>query len=62
VNIEFSDHTDAHSFELRADATLARGALDSARERGLAVVPSCPFVASYITKHPEYADLVAAHG
>ncbi len=39
-------------------ATLARGALDDARSRGLAVVPSCPFVASYIGKHPEYADLV----
>jgi predicted GNAT family acetyltransferase len=26
-------------------------------------VPLCPFVASYIRRHPEYADLVAAgHG
>ena len=41
-------------------ATLARGALDDARARGLRVVPSCPYVASYIRKHPEYADLVAA--
>ena len=41
-------------------ATLARGALDDARSRGLAVVPSCPYVASYIEKHPEYADLVAS--
>ena len=40
-------------------ATLARGALDDARSRGLKVVPLCPYVASYITKHPEYADLVA---
>ncbi len=40
-------------------ATLARGALDDARSRGLAVRPDCPFVASYIDKHPEYADLVA---
>ena len=38
---------------------LARGALDDARSRGLKVVPSCPYVASYIEKHPEYADLVA---
>ena len=38
---------------------LAKGALDAARERGLAVVPSCPYVASYIEKHQEYADLVA---
>jgi predicted GNAT family acetyltransferase len=40
-------------------ARLAQGALDDARERGLAVMPSCPYVASYIEKHPEYADLVA---
>ena len=40
-------------------AMLAKGALDDARERGLGVVPSCPYVASYIRKHPEYADLVA---
>ena len=50
----------AHSGQGHA-ATLARGALDDARARGLTVVPSCPYVASYITKHPEYADLVAAH-
>jgi predicted GNAT family acetyltransferase len=41
-------------------AVLARGALDDARSRGLRVVPSCPYVASYIEKHPEYADLVAS--
>lgn len=40
-------------------ATLARGALDDARSRGLRVVASCPYIAAYITKHPEYADLAA---
>lgn len=40
-------------------ATLARGALDDARTRGLAVRPDCPFVAAYVDKHPDYADLVA---
>jgi predicted GNAT family acetyltransferase len=35
-------------------------ALDDIRERGLHVVPLCPFVAAYIRSHPEYADLVAA--
>lgn len=48
----------AHSSQGHA-ATLARGALDDARARGLTVVPSCPYVAAYITKHPEYADLAA---
>lgn len=38
---------------------LARAALDSARARGLSVLPRCPFVQSWIAKHPAYADLVA---
>jgi predicted GNAT family acetyltransferase len=38
---------------------LAREALDYARERGLSVVPLCPYVADYIEKHAEYSDLVA---
>lgn len=39
-------------------SALVRTALDSARDRGLSVVPSCPFVAGWIQKHPDYADLV----
>ena len=39
---------------------LAKAALDDARERGLKVAPRCWFVASYIEKNPEYADLVAS--
>ena len=39
---------------------LVRAALDDAREQGLEVVPLCPFVASYIDRHPEYQDVVAA--
>ena len=38
---------------------LARGALDQSRERGLKVVPLCPFIKAYIEKHPEYADLLS---
>jgi predicted GNAT family acetyltransferase len=41
---------------------LARGALDAARDRGLAVVPMCPFIAAYIRSHPEYRDLVGETG
>jgi predicted GNAT family acetyltransferase len=39
-------------------SALARGALDAARERGEPVVPLCPFIAAYIERHEEYADLV----
>lgn len=40
---------------------LARAALDQVRERGQKVVPQCEFIASYIQRHQDYADLVAKH-
>lgn len=33
-------------------------ALDDARQRGLAVLPFCPFVNDYIQRHRQYAGLV----
>lgn len=38
---------------------LAAIALEQARARGLKVNPLCPFIADYIERHPELADLVA---
>jgi predicted GNAT family acetyltransferase len=38
---------------------LTRHALDDARGRGLRVVPRCPYTATWIEEHPEYADLVS---
>ena len=37
---------------------LIRAALASARERGLLVIPICPFFAAYLRKHPEEQDLL----
>jgi hypothetical protein len=37
---------------------LVRTALASARERGLKVIPICPFFAAYIKKHAEEQDLL----
>ena len=53
-------HTDvAPAFEGRGlGGRLVGGALDDIRERGLQVVAHCPFAASYIRRHPEYAELV----
>ena len=34
-------------------------ALTDVRDRGLSVIAQCPFVAVYIRKHPEWADLLA---
>ncbi|SBT39605.1 GNAT family N-acetyltransferase [Micromonospora narathiwatensis] len=39
---------------------LVRGTLDQLRERGDRLVPKCPFVAAFIERHPEYANLVVA--
>lgn len=39
-------------------SALAKTALAYARERSLKVIPTCPFMAAYIAKHPEHHDLV----
>lgn len=40
-------------------SSLVRAALEDARAKGLKVVPDCPFVGSYLKRHPEYQELVA---
>ena len=42
-------------------STLVRTGLDHARKESLHVWPTCPFVRSYIERHPEYQDLVPAN-
>ena len=39
---------------------MAEHALNDVRERGLKVAPQCWFIAAYIERNPEYADLVVA--
>jgi predicted GNAT family acetyltransferase len=39
-------------------ARLAKTALEYARDNGLKVVPRCPYIATYIERHPEFRDLV----
>lgn len=41
---------------------LTRVALDDARAQHLSVIPACPYAASYIRRHPQYADLVPPEG
>jgi uncharacterized protein len=41
---------------------LVAGALADIHERGLQIVPLCPFVAAYIRHHREYDDLVKSRG
>ena len=37
---------------------LAQTGLAYARESGLGVIATCPFMAGYIDRHPEYQDLL----
>ncbi len=39
-------------------SALIRAGLAAARERGLSVVPLCPFFAAWFGKHPEARDLL----
>lgn len=41
-----------------AAAFLVRATLDQLRERDVQVVPTCPFVAGWIRRHPDYQDMV----
>jgi predicted GNAT family acetyltransferase len=54
-------HTDVEpAFEGQGlGEALVAGALDLARAEGRLVRPLCPFVAKYIARHDEYADVVA---
>ena len=52
-------HVD-HQFEHKGiGGRLVAGALEDVRSRGRTIVPLCPFVRSYLARHPEYADVVA---
>jgi uncharacterized protein len=37
---------------------LARFVVNDARRRGLRVRPVCPFLRSWLDRHPDYADLI----
>src|SRR5687767_13744960 len=39
-------------------SVLVRQALEAMRARGTTVIPTCPFTAAFIQRHPEYADVV----
>ena len=42
-------------------ACMTRAAFAFARSQNLQVEPLCPYTASFMRKHPEYADLLALH-
>lgn len=54
IHTEVSPELEGHGLASR----LVAGALDDVRAHGLHVVPICPFVSTYLRRHPEYEDLV----
>jgi NAD+ kinase len=57
--IDFLSTEISQGYESRGLAgRLASRALDDARSRGIRVTLSCPFMAGYVERHPEYADLI----
>lgn len=57
--IEFTHTKVPSAFEGQGiGSALIRTALASARERGLKVIPTCPFFAAYMRKHAETQDLL----
>ncbi len=39
-------------------SALVGGMLDQLRAAGRTVIPLCPFTAAYISRHPDYVDVV----
>jgi uncharacterized protein len=54
VHTEIDDRFEGKGYGGR----LARAALDEVKANGWQVVPRCPFIAGWIERHPDYADLV----
>lgn len=38
---------------------LVKGALEQIKAEGKRFIPTCPFIAVYVRRHPEYADFIA---
>ena len=41
---------------------ITKASLEYAKEHGLRVIPMCSYVAGYIRRNPEYAELTRQHG
>jgi uncharacterized protein len=61
-DVAIMSHTEIdREYEGRGLATTLIGStLDDLRQRGLTVVPRCPFVRAFIDERPEYQDLLSS--
>jgi|tagenome__1003787_1003787.scaffolds.fasta_scaffold20406667_2 predicted GNAT family acetyltransferase len=55
VHTEIADRFEGMGLASR----LIHDALEDVRTRGITIVAQCPFVRSYVERHPEVADLLA---
>ena len=58
VIIAHTEIADGHEGE-GLGGVLVRAALEEIRANGKTVIPTCPFTAAYIRRHPEFVELVA---
>lgn len=42
-------------------AIITKAALEYAKSKSLRVIPMCPYVAAYIKRNPQYAELIKNH-
>ena len=56
--IAHTEIADGHEGE-GLGGVLVREALERIRASGKTVIPTCPFTAAYIGRHPEFVELVA---
>src|SRR5688500_7842017 len=54
IHTEVASHMEGHGL----GEQLVAAALGDIRDRGLQIVPLCPYVAAYIRRHPEYENLI----
>lgn len=59
IRFTHTEVPESHSGQGLGTALIQAG-LAAARERGLNVIPICPFFRAYLKKHPEERDLVPA--
>jgi len=51
---EVPDSLEGHGY----GSALAKAVLAYAKDGGVKIIPSCPFMVEYLRRHPEYASLV----
>lgn len=58
VDLRHTEVDDAYEGQGVGSALVA-GTLQQIRDEGLQLIPTCPFVAAYLRRHPEDTDLLA---